>query len=134
LSGFKETTEFAAYARNALPLIAERMESLEYQVGELTQYNEKAEARVAELEAAEKACAEWAEVSQSNYQRAKAAEARVAELEAGLRFETAAATLMQTALVQISQNDSDLSAATIAAVALDKVESILPELEGKQCA
>jgi hypothetical protein len=36
-------------------------------------------ARVAELE---KACAEWAEVSQSNYQRAKRAEARVKELEA----------------------------------------------------
>jgi hypothetical protein len=30
----------------------------------------------------EKACAEWAEVSQSNHQRAKRAEARVAELEA----------------------------------------------------
>jgi diphthamide biosynthesis methyltransferase len=40
---------------------------------------EQAVARVAELE---KACAEWVEVSQSNYKRAKRAEARVKELEA----------------------------------------------------
>jgi chromosome segregation ATPase len=32
-----------------------------------------------EIERLEKACAEWAEVSQSNYQRAKAAEAKLAK-------------------------------------------------------
>ena len=32
----------------------------------------------------EKACAEWAEVSQGNYQRAKTADARIASLEAQL--------------------------------------------------
>jgi hypothetical protein len=37
----------------------------------------------AELKRLEKACAEWAEVSQSNYQRAKAAEAKLAKLIGG---------------------------------------------------
>jgi hypothetical protein len=36
-------------------------------------------AQAAEIERLEKACAEWAEVSQSNYQRAKAAEAKLAK-------------------------------------------------------
>lgn len=44
------------------------------------------EARAAEIERLEKACAEWAEVSQSNYQRAKAAEAKLAKAVEALRF------------------------------------------------
>jgi hypothetical protein len=39
-------------------------------------------AYAATLERLEQACVEWADVSQVNYQRAKAAEARIAELEA----------------------------------------------------
>ena len=64
----KETAEAIAYALTALPLIAERMESLEYQVGELTQYNERAEARVAELEAENKRIAFEAENTQADLQ------------------------------------------------------------------
>jgi hypothetical protein len=45
---------------------------------------DRIEAQAAEIERLEKACAEWAEVSQSNYQRAKSAEAKLAmALEAG---------------------------------------------------
>jgi ATPase subunit of ABC transporter with duplicated ATPase domains len=40
------------------------------------------DATLARVEELEKVCAEWVEVSQSNYQRAKRAEARVKELEA----------------------------------------------------
>ena len=38
------------------------------------------------IEDREKACVEWAEVSQSNYQRAKAAEAKLAQAVEALRF------------------------------------------------
>ena len=40
---------------------------------------DRIEAQAAEIEWLEKACAEWAEVSQSTYQRAKAAEAKLAK-------------------------------------------------------
>ena len=42
----------------------------------------------ARAEAAERACAEWADVSQRNYQRAKAAEAELARLRASMADET----------------------------------------------
>ena len=45
------------------------------------------EAQAAEIERLEKACAEWAEVSQSNYQRAKAAEAKLTKVTAAYRLE-----------------------------------------------
>ena len=48
--------------------------------------NEKNTDRLyAEIERLEKACDDWAEVSQSNYQRAKAAEAKLAKAVDGLK-------------------------------------------------
>ena len=41
------------------------------------------------IEELEKACAEWAEVSQSNYQRAKSAEAKLAQAQTWQPIETA---------------------------------------------
>jgi hypothetical protein len=46
-------------------------------------YQEAAADRIEQLG---KACAEWAEVSQSNYQRAKAAEAKLAKASETLRL------------------------------------------------
>lgn len=51
-------------------------------------------------EAAEAACAEWAEVSQTNYQRAKTAEARAEELDALLNRAA-------KALASVKEEDGD---------------------------
>ena len=57
---------------------ADRIEELEADLQEAEQRGyAKRGKRIEELE---KACKEWSEVSQSNYQRAKAAEAKLAEL------------------------------------------------------
>lgn len=80
-----------------------------------------------ELDQMQKACAEWADVSQKNYQRAKSAEARVAELEADLRFQKTATEIMQNALVALSQCDHAVSAAEYASDALGAVEAINQE-------
>ena len=45
-------------------------------------------AQAAEIERLEKACSEWAEVSQSNYHRAKAAEAKLAKAVEALEGES----------------------------------------------
>jgi hypothetical protein len=64
-------------------LIARLRDWQEHDEGKINDAREAAadriEAKAAEIERLEKACAEWAEVSQSNYQRAKTAEAKLAK-------------------------------------------------------
>ena len=99
----KKDAQFIAYARNALPLLAARMEALEAGARDNSEWARQA---IADKEAAEK---------------------RVAELEANLRFQKTATEIMQNALVALSQCDHAVSAALYASDALGAVESINQE-------
>jgi hypothetical protein len=74
----------AANMNNGFPFrgeIAQRAQSISHIAMRLAAERDALQAEIADCD---KACAEWSEVSQRNYQRAKAAEAQLAKAREGL--------------------------------------------------
>lgn len=78
------------WARNpdgheAWAVIAARDDHIEFATKQVQDLRAQLAAKDAEIDRLEKSCADWAEVSQRNYQRAKKAEADVARLREALQ-------------------------------------------------
>ena len=76
------------------------------------------------IEELEKACKEWSEVSQSNYQRAKAAEAKLASLVPALSYEGLRTDDAEAKLAKVAKERDEWQSLAEAAITDDAAKNI----------